>query len=237
MRESVCALCSYTHAPTHPQTSEADQLRARLATGEGKESFHKMSETLGTYEKELSRERTRTLALEHELHKLRAGFEEAGVPLPKAKTEYEHEIANLKRYAHAHAPMDPSFTPPPPHLPLPPATHLRKIEMQEQMIAEISRKAEQERGQIAMEAEGRLAAAASQSNEQLLREIDMLKAKLREKKNVNQELQDMLKLHLRYNSEIRTKSMLHQPQWVHPLLKEPQPSMQEFRDPLDRVEL
>ena len=109
--------------------------------------------------------------------------------------------------------------------------------MQDQMIQEIQRASDKERNDLAMETEGRLQLAANHSNDALMREIDMLKAKLRDKRNVNQELQDMLKLHLRYNSEIRAKSLLHQPQWVHPLLKEPQPSVQEFSNPTERVEL
>eukprot|EP00659_Diplonema_papillatum_P012275 gene12275-18976_t len=78
------------------KSHEADTLRARLATGEGKEGFLQMAETLGQYEKELSAERARTLALEQEVHNLRGTLEVSGLPQPRSKVEYEMEINNLR---------------------------------------------------------------------------------------------------------------------------------------------
>eukprot|EP01062_Namystynia_karyoxenos_P037421 TRINITY_DN27236_c0_g1_i2.p1 TRINITY_DN27236_c0_g1~~TRINITY_DN27236_c0_g1_i2.p1 ORF type:complete len:352 (+),score=107.20 TRINITY_DN27236_c0_g1_i2:74-1057(+) len=55
-------------------------------------------------------------------------------------------------------------------------------------------------------------------------EAALLRAKLRDKTKVAQELQNMLRMHLERNSELRTRALLHRPEWTHPLLKGPIPT-------------
>ena len=109
--------------------------------------------------------------------------------------------------------------------------------MQDVVISDINSRANREKQELQTDMEGRIFSVKNATSESLQREIDMLRAKLKEKRGVNQELQDMLKLHLRYNSDLRTKNLLQQPQWVHPLLKDPQLTIPELRDPLERVDL
>eukprot|EP01063_Lacrimia_lanifica_P013769 TRINITY_DN20377_c0_g1_i1.p1 TRINITY_DN20377_c0_g1~~TRINITY_DN20377_c0_g1_i1.p1 ORF type:complete len:512 (+),score=203.83 TRINITY_DN20377_c0_g1_i1:53-1537(+) len=191
------------------KTNEAEHLRARIATGEGREHLQHMSEALTAYEKELAAERARALALEHEVYKLRLTLDVSGLPVPKVKADYEAEIQSLRR----------------------------KLVHQEQLQADMRRRAEAEKEGLLRAAEGHVAGVAQHTHEALLQEVELLRGKLREKKEFNHELQAMLKLHLKCNAEARNKALLQQPEWTHPLLKGPTPSHQDVQNPYQPLEL
>eukprot|EP01062_Namystynia_karyoxenos_P037420 TRINITY_DN27236_c0_g1_i1.p1 TRINITY_DN27236_c0_g1~~TRINITY_DN27236_c0_g1_i1.p1 ORF type:complete len:362 (+),score=110.03 TRINITY_DN27236_c0_g1_i1:74-1087(+) len=180
------------------QAREADTLRARIAAGTGSLGLQRLAESLSCTERELARERARGAALEHELALLRSEAERMATAVQPVRTvrEWEGEVAQLRARADEQA---------------------RAL-------------AAADKGPLVLPATlGAYAAPAAETGDAaeiagLRTEAALLRAKLRDKTKVAQELQNMLRMHLERNSELRTRALLHRPEWTHPLLKGPIPT-------------
>lgn len=174
------------------KTHEVDHLQAQLdMTAAGTSGLTHLADCLRKYEEELGAERTRSLTMEHEILVLRAEVEARGLPAPHQKQQYEDEVRDLRS----------------------------RVEEQDTALAALRARADDEQRAERHDVEHRALQSQVLETEALQHEVDTLRSQLREKRSVTKELQDMLKAHLRHNAEVRCRTELRQPRWLHPLVR------------------